>query len=239
MDDDLDQNWRDRLVAASKGAAGMIPYIGGPLGEIISSVIPQQRLDRIVSYLEELESRLNTLEDNRIREALVDPVNIDLIETGGYQAARAITEKRIEQISEAVFSGIQADDAAKLRKNRLLSLFGELDDDEISLLNAYGQSLADDHSAFDDIHLPDAPGGLTNFDQSLADQNELYKLGNDHLLRLGLLRQNFISPTQGKLPDFELPDFDMSTGRFKGDLVISSLGRMLLREIGMPSPIDL
>ena len=45
-----------------------------------------------------------------------------MIETGGYQAAHATSDKRIEQISEAVFNGIQAQDAEVIQRKRLQTL---------------------------------------------------------------------------------------------------------------------
>ncbi len=45
--DGLDDDWKDRLVAIGKGVASFVPLAGGPLAEIIGSVIPGQRADRI------------------------------------------------------------------------------------------------------------------------------------------------------------------------------------------------
>src|SRR3546814_9874023 len=44
--DGLDDNFRDKLVALGKAAAGLVPIAGGPLAEIVGAVVPGQRADR-------------------------------------------------------------------------------------------------------------------------------------------------------------------------------------------------
>ncbi|MEX6633412.1 hypothetical protein [Hyphococcus lacteus] len=234
MTDELDDNIRDKLVSTAKGAAGIIPWAGGPLGEIISQVIPKQRLDRLVSYIRKLEDRIKSLETQEMQEALSSPAKIDLIETGGYQAARATQEQRVTHIVEAVFNGIKAPEVEVIRRKRLLSLLGELDDDEIAILNAHGQSYGSAGMRNDAWNKIERPGPIHNQSpRDELDKNALYEAGKDHLLRLGLLKQRFPGLKRG-----EYPDFDSNTGQFKGGVEVSPLGRLLLREIGMPSPFD-
>jgi hypothetical protein len=119
-----------------------------------------------------------------------------------------------------------------IRRRRLLVLFGELDDDEVALLNAYGRSYAGaDPQAFertnrpDRVHMQSSPEAL--------ERDRLYGVGKEHLLRLELLRRNF-----GNLKKGQLPEFDPKTGYFKHTVEISYLGRLLLKEVGMPTPFD-
>ena len=232
MSDNLDDNLRDRLVAAAKGAASIIPLAGGPLGELIGEVIPKQRQDRIVSYLRRLETRLQELEASEVDKALSDPNKIDMVETGGYQAARATNEKRIKQISEAVYNGIKGSEAEAIRRKRLLTLLGELDNDEVAILNAHGQSYgSNNREVWSQIERPGPAHSQAGRD--VFDQNALYDAGKAHLTRLGLLKLRYPA-----LKKDEYPKFDKNTGGFKGSIEVSSLGRLLLREIGMPSTID-
>ena len=229
MSDDLDSNIRDRIIAATKGAAGLIPYLGGPLGELINQTIPLQRQDRIVAYVRALEKRLQTLESGFVRHALSQPEKIDFVEKGGYQAARATTMERIELITQAVFNGIAAPDAEAIRRKRLLDLLGELDEDEVAILKAHERSYEhEDDSEWDKINRP--PVDYMGAGRETHELNELYELGQERLLRLGLLEQRFPVVKRG-----ELPEFDKEAGRFRGDPQISYLGRMLMREIGLSS----
>ena len=139
MSDQLDNNWLDDIALVTKAAASLVPVIGGPLAELITEGIPRLRQDRIVEYLRQLNARLETLEKEKVEHILADVEKIDLIESGGFLAARATTSDRITKIAEIVFRGLREDEVDLIRRKRLLDLFGEIDDDEFLLLNAYGQ----------------------------------------------------------------------------------------------------
>lgn len=230
MSDQLDKDWRDNIAQATKIAASLVPVIGGPLVELITVAIPRLRQDRIVEYLRQLKARLETLEKEKVEHILADVEKIDLIESGGFLAARATTSDRITKIAEIVFRGLREDEIDLIRRKRLLDLFGEIDDDEFLLLNAYGQSYPDLRSnAWDNIDQP--PPITSGSSQEEIDRAELFNLGKQNLLRLGLFRHNYSHVKRG-----EYPPFDAQTGGFKSRIDISSLGRMLLKEAGIDLP---
>ena len=126
----------------------------------MTEAIPRLPQERIVEYLRELDARLESLEQQRVGRIASNPEAIDLVESGGHLAARATTSERISRIPEIVFGGLEADEASLIRRRRLLELFGEIDDDEFLLLNAYGQSYGGDGSdAWDAVDCP-APAHL-------------------------------------------------------------------------------
>ena len=228
--DGLDDNFRDKLVALGKAAAGLVPIAGGPLAEIVGAVVPGQRADRIATYLRQLAQRLEEMEQRIAHEIVNSPPKIDLIEEGGFQAARALSDDRINIIVNAVAEGLSQEEADVVRRKRLLSLLAELDDDEVALLHAHGHSMG--NGGRFKLHYP--PRAHLNSPREDVDRERLFTAGRDHLLRLGLLRKRYPQTRRG-----ELPEFDPREGDFKHTVEISYLGRMLLRDIGMPSPIDI
>ena len=231
-DDGLDDRWRDRLVAIGKGVAGAIPLAGGIVAEVVGMVIPGQRADRIATYLRELDGRINELAEEVGSSIASDAEKIALIEEGGFQSARAISRMRIDQIVEAVSRGLDEGSAEIVRRKRILTIFGELDDDEVALLNAYGRSYAgSDRQAFEQIRQP--PRAHLQSPMIDIERNRLFEVGREHLVRAGLLKKNYGSVKKG-----QIPDFDTKTGDFKHTLEVSHLGRMLLREIGLETPFD-
>lgn len=230
--DPLEDDYRDQLVAIGKGAVSLVPLVGGPLAEIIGSAIPNQRADRIASYVRRLSDRIDAM-DAEVRDGLAaSAAKVDLVVEGGYQAARALSPERVERIAEAVSRGLAADEADVIRRRRLLVMFGELDDDEVALLNAYGRSYAGaDRNAFGAINRPTRVHLGSQPDE--IDREKLFEAGTAHLLRLELLKRNYGSVKKG-----ELPRFDAAKGDFEHRVEIGYLGRLLLAEIGMITPFD-
>jgi hypothetical protein len=229
--DELDENTTDRLVALTKGAAGAVPFVGGLLGELVGSVIPGQRQQRIVIYLRELEQRVEAMESADAAIALAHPDKIDLVERGGYQAIQATSDKRITEIANVVANGLSSDEADIVRRKRLLGLLGQLDDDEVAILTAYGRTygVGGGSGAWDSINRP--PPAHMQGGQELIEQNKLYDLGRERLLALNLVERRY-----GNVKKGEYPEFDPKAGTFKGSIEISYLGRMLLREMGIDLP---
>lgn len=228
----LEKSLRDRVATYASAGASAVPFVGGILGQAINDVIPNQRIDRIVEFVRLLEERLGTVEEQRTREVLDDSAKQDLIVMGGIQAARALSNDRLKYIAEAVANGIDSETASTVRKNRLLQMLGDLDDDEVAILHAYGESYGTGSTAgWDKIDRP-KPAHLGSSTEQL-DESRLYEAGRNRLLRLGLLERKYSSLKNG-----QLPEFDPRTGAFKGRIEISYLGRMLLREIGLPTQID-
>lgn len=228
--DDLDEAQNDALAATGRALAGLVPMFGGVIGELITKVIPNQRTERVVKYVRELNQRLETVETN-IDDLLDDPENVDLIEEGGFQAARATSEKRISQIATLVANGLSAENSDLVRRKRLARLLRQIDEDELVLLNAYGQSYGGDRSVWNAVQRPD-PAHMGSSVEEI-DAEQLYDAGREHLLRLGLLRKNYRKPPRG-----QAPTFDTRKGDYEHSMEVSYLGRLLLRYLDMPSPID-
>jgi hypothetical protein len=231
MVDSLDESAKDKLLALVKGAVGSFPYGGSFLAELLTITIPNQRQDRIVTFLRLLAERLEKVE-GQSEEILSRPDKIDFVEEGGRQAARALSEDRLRYIAEAVLRGLASEEADVIRRERLLNLLGQVDDDELQLLHAYAQSYGGDgEEAWSRVERPSPAHLGSPIDQ--IDREKLYEAGQEHLLRLGLLTKKLPNVKRG-----EQPEFDPYKRDWKHSIEISYLGRMLLREIGLPSPFD-
>ena len=94
MSDELDKLWRDRFELAARTAASLVPLVGGALAELVTEAIPRLRQERIVEYLRKLEVRLTAIEKEMVEGILEDREKIDLVEAGGFLAARATSRNR-------------------------------------------------------------------------------------------------------------------------------------------------
>ncbi len=228
---------RDHVVTvATKGVAGMIPVVGSIFSELVGTVIPQQRIERLEAYVRYLTDRLVTVDEALLRERLKREEYIELFEDGAFQSVRALSDERRRQIAEMVASGISGTEKERIETKRLLKILDEIDDDQIIMLTSYLEK-NQRNKEFIDKHrtVLEAPPYHVNSSPEELERCILHTLSQDELLKLGLLRQDYAAPRRG-----ELPEFDHRTGMMKaGYRHLSALGRLFLRRIGVASKEDL
>jgi len=217
----LEPGSQDRLASAAKGVVGACPLIGPLASEAIGALIPNQRLDRVVEFLRNLEAevrkfdgRLEYFEKN-IRSA----EGLDIMEEGIMQSARSVSNDRKERLSHLVGRSLTSEELMYEESRKLLNLFRDLTDPEILWLIYYSlnpvmgpgphQDLIEKHP---DVLMPisremGAP-------QEQIDRAALQDSYKDTLIRFGLIE------LRGKTHQ------------------ITSLGRLLVRYIQESKPND-
>ena len=222
----MDINENDIAAIIGKVSLSVIPCVGPLVAEIIGNVIPNQRIDRIFSLLKALESKIDEKERAKVEKRMLEEKSIDLMEDGFMQAARALSEKRIEYIASLLKNSLTNEDVEHIAYKRLLSLLGELNDIEVLILKAYSMP-GGKHGEFWSKHNLNKPSVHLGSSQEEVDKNAIHETYFTNLTRLGLLRIRFRKPKRG-----ELPEFDEKTGMVKSQgYNITSLGRLLLRSI--------
>jgi hypothetical protein len=242
---DLDENTGDKVAGlsiatakaiVSAGTAISLPGIGlllGPLlAEVIGAVIPQRRYERIVDTLKIFNKKIEQL-DEAVREAKIrDEAFQDILEEGVWQAARASTDERKGYIAAVLANSLTDEELSRVQQKRLLDILGELNDAEIIILLSYSFRSQDERIAFHQQHqqvLIVGSVALGGSEQD-ADQAAVHRTYKAHLIRLGLLRQQYKKPSKGKEIDF---DFDNGTIAPSGTS-ITRLGRMFLKYLDAP-----
>ncbi len=222
---DVGNKTTDRLAAIGRSLAGTVPFAGGLLAEVITEIIPNQRMDRVEQYLEYLARRLSELEKSRLAESITKAENIALVEEGAFQAARAIQQERREKIANCVALGIADEDRSNLKSARILEILAQLDDGDIQLLHAHA---GNDRSAFKEIRPEPA---LIGSKSSIIEDNNLYERSHKKLEQLGLLKVRISVDTET-----HLPEFDRFSGEPRGHHYITAIGRLLLHRVGLNTP---
>jgi hypothetical protein len=135
----LDTNTRDRLVSAAKSTAGALPFIGTFVGEIIDSVIPGLRIERVVDFLKSLDERVGNLDDklDRFQRSLKSEEGLDIFEEGIIQASRAVSGERKKRLAYLVANSLASEELKYAESRKLLSIYNELTDPEIIWLIYY------------------------------------------------------------------------------------------------------
>lgn len=227
---ELENSDRDALVAAIRSTVSIVPGIGGPMAEILTRVIPGQRLDRVCTFLTELSVRIQDVEglvrDNKYFS--------DLFEDSVHQAARALSESRNSAIATFLGKCTTVDLQSYEMKKKIFQILKELTDQDIEVLASYTSS---DYMRLEQKfwHEIASNGEYERMsDEEKYEHDAALSLFDAHhevLERFGLLLQQFEVIVDG--PNNRIiPYINSSTGRSttKG-FRITALGRLLLSSI--------
>ncbi len=233
MSDDLDllaANATDRITSLAKGVFGAAPFVGPLAAEIIGNIIPNQRVDRITSFVQKLDDRLKNLEQDVLRKRTADLQFVDIMEDAFFQAARAVSDERLDHIANVVAHGISAEERNQAENKQMLWLLGQLNDAEIVILRSKLAMTSEDFeldAEFRKNHTRLLAPDTTHMGSSEEEFEEaaLKTSYRAHLHDLGLTRKRFKRSKRN-----ELPEFDDKTGMIKSNgSDLTRLGKMLLR----------
>ena len=214
--DNLGGNSVDKVVALIRAGASIVPA-GGFFTELVTSIIPNQRIERIETFIKRLDDRVELLEGRetkRFEENKIDPEYIALFEDGALYAVRSTSEERIEYISSAVVNGMTSENLAAIEARHILGLLNEINDIELIWLCSYAKIRNLRHDPFNQKYY-DVLRSISkslNQTEDVVEKAALQQSYKDHLLRLQLIKQSgksFVATKLGhmvlKLADF-LPD---------------------------------
>lgn len=225
----LDIKRNDLIANALKGVCGTLPVVGPSIAEIIGNVIPNQRIDRIAYLLKALEAKIDPKEREKVQAKMLEEKSIDLMEDGFLQAARALSEERIEHIASLLKNGLTDEDLEQNAYKRLLFILSEINDLEVLLLKFHTEMTTIGRvEKFRSKH----PGVLSEplylrGSQKEVEKHAICEAYIINLSRLGLIKSIFDRPWKD-----ELPELDEQTGMMKSSgYYITDLGRLLLRSI--------
>lgn len=226
QDEELERNWRDLLVSASKGALGIVPG-GSVLAELITEVIPNQRMDRVIKFVRILDARLTTVEGEIRARAIQEPGFADLVEASIVQSASFDSVDRYTYLSNLIVNGIEHGGWQFLRDLHFLQVLGQLNDAEVIWLKYYSIRDFHEQKAFSERHndviiYSTYPAGAP---RHIVEPVLTAKSYQNHLHRLGLvaLKQEIrFEPQRPEPINIEERGYE-----------INALGMHLLQRIGL------
>lgn len=224
----LDNNKIDLFASATKGVLGAVPYVGSFLAELVGTLIPNQRIDRLAKYVKELDNRLAQVSSERIEELVQNEEFIDLVEEGFFQAARGISEERRKYIATLIANGTKYEELQLQQSKHLLKILQELNDLEIIWLTSFSL-ITVDAIEFKRKHsvLLSKGWNSSSSDEEGATKRAFQDSYEEHLQRLNLLEIR-----QAKDHRTNLPKFNPVTGEpILSTPRITFFGRLLLKQI--------
>ncbi|WP_194855589.1 hypothetical protein [Alloalcanivorax venustensis] len=130
-DSKLQSNRVDSAVSIAKGVLGTIPFAGSAFSELIGQVIPNQRLDRIAAFLNELDKRLMKIEVEMLHQ---NQYALDLFEDSMYQSVKILSEDRNKYLAIFLKKSIDVDSASYSTRKQLLNILQDVTDDDLDVL---------------------------------------------------------------------------------------------------------
>ncbi|AXA34753.1 hypothetical protein IB678_02350 [Francisella adeliensis] len=230
----LQENKIDKVVKGLKITSSLCPYAGGLFSEIITNIIPNQRIDRMVEFLKILDTKLSKYGESmaNLEKKLEKPESIELFEEAMWQSSRAISKERKEYIASILAKGLSNDQLEEIQNSVLLNILSQLNDNEIIILSSYiYKNMVNNEfkSKYENVlHVPLAYIGA---DKDLLAKNTVCSIYREKLFNLSLLRKRFKKPKKDTLPEF-----DEKTGMMKSSSYeITYLGSLFLDYIGLES----
>jgi len=224
----------DYITAMLKGVAGVTPIAGGLLAELIGTVIPNQRIDRMAKFLKALEAKINNLEVDYVKAQLNREDFADLLEEAARQATHSLSDERRGYIANIIANSLSLHEIECIESKQLLGMLNELNDIEIIWLRYYLPRYSQGDEEFRNAHEEIlAPIHMTNSDPpSNIEKLALQRSYKEHLSRLNLINPRYSTDSKTKLPEY-----DKSSGRqILKSYEITSLGKLLLKHIGLSAP---
>jgi hypothetical protein len=152
---DLEGNKSDIGSMLAKGVIGAvpIPYLGAMIAEVVSAIIPNQKLERLTIFVKVLDDKVKYIEKSVLKEKLCSQEGTDLLEDGLIQASRALSDERKQYIASLVKNSLINDELAHLEKKYLLTILNQLNDVEIIYLKYYSLKIVQERNDFREKHI--------------------------------------------------------------------------------------
>lgn len=133
----IETNRSDYAAALVRGIIGAAPVVGPMVAEALAAGIPNQKLERVISFTKLLEDKLNYLEEEVLKEKFKTEEFGDLLEDALLQASGALSPERREYIANLLTNSLTDADLDHIGEKKLLSLLNDVNDAEMLLLKFY------------------------------------------------------------------------------------------------------
>lgn len=137
--DTLKTNNKDRFVSVAKAASGALPFIGTAVSELMDSIVPNLRFERVITFLRELDERVSKVDRDleNFKINIGTEQGVDLFEEALIQSSRSISEERKKRLASITEKALTSDMLKYEEVRKILNLYRELTDPEIIWLIYY------------------------------------------------------------------------------------------------------
>ncbi len=189
----LNENNTDKMVRAFNAALGEIPILGGALGELFSSVIPNQRIDRMVEFIKILNEKLTSQEQELLKSQILDENFSGLLQDVIESAIKTIGKERKNHLAKILQSGLTSNKEELMELRLITRILKEINDIEIIILKYHSILTSNESSIFfqKNKNILESELLFVGASKEQEKQHFMYKGYLYHLVSLGLLDVNY------------------------------------------------
>lgn len=234
----------DIAVSAMKSALSLLPTVGPFMSELVGTIIPNQRFDRLVKYSIQLEKKTEKIDSTLLKLALQNENFTELMEESLRQAARSLSDERRSYLASIIKNSLNSNDVDFIESKHLLKILGEINDIEVILLRFFLYPIVNGDHEFREKHkiilepidTLGNPQWMINSEPKVPIdfQGTLYKSYLEHLVQLGLLARRYDIDMKTHSPRYD----SFSRGQKLHGYDITNLGILLIHHIDCETMID-
>jgi hypothetical protein len=219
----------DIVALLVRSGLGVVPYTGTLLSELVVTIIPNQRVNRIVKFANILESRLSDNEKLLLDLQFKNEEFIGIIEELISQVAKSTSDERRKYLASIIAIGLSIKEIKQNETRRILSLLSELNDAEIIMLRFYLIRTINSDKKFREKHknIVACYEPALSASQKEKDRYAVVENYKEHLISLGLLKNEYNLVNETGLQEIDtFNNAPRITGR-----ILTGMGRLFLRYI--------
>lgn len=189
----LNENKTDKLVKTINATFGEIPIIGGALVELLSSVIPNQRIDRMVEFIKILNEKLTSQEQELLKSQILDENFNGLLQDVIDSTIKTIGKERKNHFAKIVQSGLTSNKEELIELRLITRILKEINDIEMIILKYHSIRTSNESSIFlqKNRNILESERLFVGASKEQEKQHFMYKGYLYHLVSLGLLDVNY------------------------------------------------
>ncbi|MGB8220642.1 MAG: hypothetical protein WCE46_09705 [Methanoregula sp.] len=234
----------DIAASAMKSALSLLPTVGPLMSELVGTIIPNQRFDRLVKYSIQLEKKTEKIDSTLFKLALQNENFTELMEESLRQAARSLSDERRSYLASIIKNSLISDDVDFIESKHLLKILGEINDIEIIFLRFFLYPLVNGDREFREKHKKilepidtlENPQWMIDSEPkvSMDFHGTLYKSYLEHLVQLGLLARRYVIDMKTDSPIYD----SFSRGQKLSGYDITNFGILLIHHVDCETKID-
>lgn len=189
----LDKSRTDVMLDLFISTFGFIPYIGSAMSAMVTSIIPNQRIERLVKFVITLDERMTKNEQQLLKSRVMDESFVDFVDDVLESAIKSAGDERREQLIKILREGLDSNHEKLIDLRRITRTLRDINDVEFVILKSESFLDSNESSKFYKKHseVLDSQYIYNTANEEDLDKYYIFQGYISNLISLGLLDREF------------------------------------------------